>query len=395
MLSGDDGAFLPTESSAWSGPVDKSAAEVYADPEPVALAEAFAEEFTHDHPRWGRLRRFAAFSRKWWVRYTVASVIAVLAVAFLLVPQMRDALHDLSLLRQLPIRWILVGAILEAISFIAYGLFTRGILPVNGRPSFYSLLRIDVVGAGLTHVLPGGGAAASGLRFKMLRDRGVNGSDAALGAIVQGVGSAIVVCGLLVVGVFFVLPTSGSNPLYLVGAIVGISLVVVTVGGWVTMVKAEDFMVRVFRRAVARIGDRDAVERSVRRFSARLSELANNPRVLVHAVLWSVLNWLFDAASLYVFVYAFGYRVDIGSILVAFGLANALTIVPVTPGGVGVVEGVLVPALVGFGSPKSVALLGVLSWRVFNFWAPIPAGALAWVSLRVQSLKRSTASART
>lgn len=341
------------------------------------------------------MRRFAAFSRKWWVRYTVAFAVAALAIAFLLVPQVRDALHDLSLLRQLPIRWIMVGALLEAVSFIAYGLFTRGVLPVKDRPSFYSLLRIDVVGAGLTHVLPGGGAAASGLRFKMLRDWGVNGPDAALGAIVQGIGSAIVVCGLLVVGVFFVLPTNGGNPLYLIGAIVGIALAVVTVGGWVTMVKAEDFMVRVVRRAAARIADRDAVERATRRFSARLSELANNPRILFHAVLWSVLNWLFDAASLYVFVYAFGYRVDIGGILVAFALANALTIVPFTPGGVGVVEGVLVPALVGFGSPKSVALLGVLSWRVFNFWAPIPAGALAWVSLRVQAIKGTTASART
>jgi uncharacterized protein (TIRG00374 family) len=103
--------------------------------------------------------------------------------------------------------------------------------------------------------------------------------------------------------------------------------------------------------------------------------------MLLWALLWSAVNWLFDAASLWVFVVAFGYRVDVGGILVAFGLANTLAILPITPGGVGIIEGVLVPSLVGFGTPKNIALLGVLTWRLFNYWAPIPAGGVAWLSL--------------
>jgi hypothetical protein len=32
---------------------------------------------------------------------------------------------------------------------------------------------------------------------------------------------------------------------------------------------------------------------------------------------------------------------------------------------------------------RSVATLGVLGWRLVNFWLPIPAGAAAYVSLKV------------
>jgi len=39
--------------------------------------------------------------------------------------------------------------------------------------------------------------------------------------------------------------------------------------------------------------------------------------------------------------------------------------------------------LVSFGITRSVATLGVLAWRLVNFWLPIPAGALAYVSLKV------------
>ena len=40
--------------------------------------------------------------------------------------------------------------------------------------------------------------------------------------------------------------------------------------------------------------------------------------------------------------------------------------------------------LIGFGVTRSVATLGVLGWRVVNFWLPIPTGAAAYVSLKVK-----------
>ena len=109
--------------------------------------------------------------------------------------------------------------------------------------------------------------------------------------------------------------------------------------------------------------------------------------MLVMAVVWATLNWLLDAAALWVFVAAYGFRLGLDGLIVSFGLANVVAALPVTPGGLGLVEGVLVPTIVGFGAPRSVALLGVVSYRLVNFWMPIPAAGLAYLSLRAESLR--------
>ena len=49
----------------------------------------------------------------------------------------------------------------------------------------------------------------------------------------------------------------------------------------------------------------------------------------------------------------------------------------------GIVEGIYIPTLVGFGLSRSVATLGVISYRVAQYWLPILLGGLAYLSLRV------------
>src|SRR5207248_6191917 len=52
--------------------------------------------------------------------------------------------------------------------------------------------------------------------------------------------------------------------------------------------------------------------------------------------------------------------------------------------GLGIVDSAAPLLLVGFGVTRSVATLGVLGWRMVNFWLPIPTGAAAYVSLKVK-----------
>ena len=84
-----------------------------------------------------------------------------------------------------------------------------------------------------------------------------------------------------------------------------------------------------------------------------------------------------------------GLPVDL---LVAYGLANILAVIPITPSGLGVVEGVLIPTLVGFHVPKTTAILGVIGYRLINFWLPIPVGGASYLSLRWRGGGRRTPS---
>ena len=99
---------------------------------------------------------------------------------------------------------------------------------------------------------------------------------------------------------------------------------------------------------------------------------------------WATANWLLDAASLWVFVAAFGHVISPVDLLTAYGLANILAAVPITPGGLGVVEFVLVSLLAGFGLTDGQALSAVLAYRAVNFWLPIPFGGLAYASLELE-----------
>jgi hypothetical protein len=46
------------------------------------------------------------------------------------------------------------------------------------------------------------------------------------------------------------------------------------------------------------------------------------------------------------------------------------------------VEVTLAALLVGFGTPRDAAGLGVASYRLVSFWLPIPLGAASYLSLR-------------
>jgi hypothetical protein len=93
-----------------------------------------------------------------------------------------------------------------------------------------------------------------------------------------------------------------------------------------------------------------------------------------------------------VFLRAFGQSIDVDALIIAFGLANVFAVIPITPGGLGIVEGIYIPTLVGFGLTRAEATLGVLSYRMAQFWFPILLGGVCYLSLRVGpwSIKRRT-----
>jgi hypothetical protein len=116
---------------------------------------------------------------------------------------------------------------------------------------------------------------------------------------------------------------------------------------------------------------------------ARFKQLSTDRRQLARAVFFASANWLFDAASLFVFLGAFGRWVNPVALLVAYGVANIAAAIPFTPGGLGVLELTLIGILVGFGPPRAIVILGVVAWRLVNFWLPIPVGGISYLSLRV------------
>ena len=316
----------------------------------------------------------------------MATVLAaVVVVEYLVLPQIAGARNSLNLLASVSVPYLVAGVLLEGAAILAYAKLTQATLPAAGRPPLPTLLRIDLSTMAASHIVPGGSAAGAGLGYRLLTGVGVSGTDAGFALATQGLGSAIVLNVVLWLGLLVSIPRRGFNPVYLTAAIVGAVLITGFAFAVVSLTRGEDRMARVVCRVAGHVPilDGDVIARVLHRVAERLRVLGSDRHLLVRAALWATANWLLDAASLWVFVAAFGYRVELDGLIVAFGLANVLAAIPITPGGLGVVEAVLTSGLVGFGTPRGVAVLGVVLYRLVNFWLPIPVGGLSYLSLKV------------
>jgi uncharacterized protein (TIRG00374 family) len=319
------------------------------------------------------------------LRRGVLLFVLFLVIEYLVIPELVGARKDLNLLGRLNIGWMIAGLVLEAVSLFCYALLTRALLPPERRPGLSRLFRIDLAAAAVAHVIPAGTVGSAGVGYQLFTAEGVPGTDAGVMMATKGMGSTVVLNVLLWLSLVISIPLAGFHPVYVSVAIVGaVALALVAALGF-GLTRGRGRASRIVHAAGRRIPgtDGDQLERLFLRIGTSIRDLARDRGVLRASLLWASLNWLLDAASLWCFLAAFGSFVNPAELFAAYGIANVLGVVPLTPGGLGVIDSTAPLLLVSFGVTRSVATLGVLAWRLVNFWLPIPTGAAAYVSLKV------------
>ncbi len=323
-------------------------------------------------------------------RRTIFIVIFLLMFNYLVLPRLAASRESADLIRSVNPFLLLLALGLELSAFVAYSVLTRATLPRQPRLSLPLLVRIQLATKAVTNLVPGGSAAGSTVGYRLLTDSGVSPAAATFTLATIGLGSAVVLNLLLWIALLISIPVNGFNPLYLTAAIIGLILMVAMAALILLLMKGTGRAERVFR-AIARhvpFVNEETVSRAVHQVANRLFDLLDQPNLIGRSVLWATVNWVLDAAALWVFLRAFGGTVSPVNLIVAFGLANVLAAIPITPGGLGVVEAALTPTLVGFGLTKGTATVGVLAYRFAQFWLPIPLGGLSYASLKLGPLAR-------
>lgn len=275
---------------------------------------------------------------------------------------------------------------LEILSLVGFSLLTRSVLP-DRRPSFTWIFRSDITGLGVSHVVPAGAAVSSTLRYRLLHEGGAPAEDVVVGLAVQGVGSMLVLVAMLWVALVASVPLIGFQEGYVVAAGVAGLVIAVVVAAVVAVSQGHDHVRALSHRLLRPLPNamQGRVERALDQGAAQVAQLLADRSGLRRLVSWASWNWVLDAASLWVFLAAYGWWADPIGLAVGYGLANTVAALPISPGGLGVIEGILIPSLVALGGPSAEVVLGVVTWRLFEFWAPIPAAALCYASLRTQS----------
>lgn len=96
----------------------------------------------------------------------------------------------------------------------------------------------------------------------------------------------------------------------------------------------------------------------------------------------AVGNWLTDLLCLYAVTSAFDLPVSLWQIGAVYLTVQIVRQLPLTPGGIGVIEVSLLAGLVSAGAGEAAAAATVLVYRLLSCWLIIPVGLLCWLVLR-------------
>jgi uncharacterized protein (TIRG00374 family) len=313
-----------------------------------------------------------------WVLFAVVVYFFILP----LLPAFRNAIGDLTRIDPVLLA-VAIG--LEFVALYCYTLLTHAALgPDANRLTRFDLFRIQLSTRALGSILPGGSAASNALGFRLITSSGISKADAGFALATAGIGSAVILNVLLWIGLVVSIPLRGSSPVYGTAAVAGAVLMAIVGAVVFGIVDDKGRLHRLVRWIFDKLGrDGESAASLIDHLRDRIRGLLAERDVLRRVIMWGTANWLLDLLALWLFLRAFGGSVSPDGLLVAFGLANVLASVPITPGGLGIVEGIYIPTLVGFGVPAATATVTVLTYRIAQYWLPIIAGGVSYASLRI------------
>jgi putative heme transporter len=275
---------------------------------------------------------------------------------------------------------------IAAIATSAAGLWCMCALQrlVLQRPPWFPAVTSQLAGAAFSKVVPGGAAAAAALQAQMLAQAGVPAATIGTGLTAGALLLLAALAGLPLLALPAVLLGQHIPDGLLQAAAIGLTvfLILFAVGA---LLLFNDPVLRALARALG------ALQRLLRRRPATVAE--RTARVFAErdllrhqlggawpqAMATAAGRWIFDFLCLYSALLAVGSRPPLYVALLAYSAAQLLGQLPLTPGGLGVVEAGLTGTLALAGVAAAPAALAVLAYRLVAYWLPLPVGLVAWV----------------
>ena len=319
------------------------------------------------------------FNWKALVKRMIVVLIAGVAL-YLVLPELVDVFHSWPRLKSLDLLWFIPALFSEGIHFACTFSLQRIALRTK---RWFPVVTAQLAGNSISLIVPGGAAAGAAVQFRMLATSGMDSTDAVGGLTAF---SFLGIAGLLALPVFVLPVVVFGSP---VSRGLGEAAVIGTIGFFLFCGLGAVFMAteaplrwvgrviqsarnRMFRKRPPLIGLPD-----------RLMEQRDLIRgVLGHqwwqATLLSAGRLLFDYLCLLFSVFAVGAHPRPSLILLAYAVAGIIGLVPITPGGLGIVEASLSGLLVLAGLDGAQAVLATLAYRLASYWIPLMSGPFAY-----------------
>jgi uncharacterized membrane protein YbhN (UPF0104 family) len=327
----------------------------------------------------------AVTPRRRWVRPAGAGAVLVLVAIEITVgwSSLATALHQVRTPR---LGWLALVVIAELAAMSAYARMQRHLLHSAGvRSSHRDNVRLAYAAHSLNETLPGGPAFSTRFNYQQMRRFGASPAIASWATALSGILSATALAAITAASA---LASGGATSWAdLAALLAGTAVITLGVRHIATHPGAADALLRRPIAAVNRLRRHPADEGRdrVAGFVGQLRTARLRPADGLAAVLYALLNWLVDAAALWLCFRAVGeHSLPPAAILLAFCAAMAAGSVTVIPGGLGIIDSALLLGLMAGGAELSTAVAVVVLYRIVSFGFIIGVGWLFWLQLRLR-----------
>jgi uncharacterized protein (TIRG00374 family) len=342
-------------------------------------------------PLAARIESESSHPLAWKTVVTRAAMVLAAGIAIYLVfPAITEVLASWPRLSTLDPWWFIAAVGAQAAHFTCTFALQR--LALRTR-AWFPVVTSQLVGNAITLIVPGGAAVGAAVQFRMLAASGRDTSSTVGGLASY---SVLGLAGLLALPAF-------ALPVILVGAPTNRGLVNAAILGAVAFVAFVAFGAAVLTydaplRWVGRLVQR--VRNWVLRKRPPLEGLdqtllgqRNDIRAVLGQQWWQALllsagRLAFDYLCLLTALRATGSHPRPSLILVAYAVAGIVGMIPITPGGLGIVEASLTGLLVLAEVNSSQAVLATLTYRLASYWLPLCAGPIAYGLFRIRYRSR-------
>jgi uncharacterized protein (TIRG00374 family) len=273
----------------------------------------------------------------------------------------------------------------EIASFTCYFALQR--LALQTR-SWFAVVTAGLAGNSISGILPGGSAVGAAVQFQMLTTAGFDPDTAVAGLTAFSLLNVGALLGLPILALPAMLAGAPASPGLVHTAFVGIAgFCLVAIFG--AIVLRTDRPLAAAGRAAERL--RNRITRGRRPPLTGLDTRLLTDRDTIKSVLdkhwWQAVLLTtgrlgFDFCCLLAALRATSAHPQPSLVLLAYAAANIIALVPITPGGLGLVEASLGGLLILAGVHGGDAFLATLVYRLASYWLPLLAGPPAYLLFR-------------
>lgn len=249
---------------------------------------------------------------------------------------------------------------------------------VNIKVSFRSLFPMMMVGLAVNNITPSGRGGGEPVRAYILsREEGYDLKDTFAGVVADRVLDTfpfIVLAAITIVAMllYFEIPTWLVVVLVLsvIGILVLLGILVYLCINQNFGNKLEKFIFRIVNRFYKKSSEdlEKKIHDNIFGFQETMSLLLLNKKLLFYTVPLSFLIWIFEILRVYVVFLAFGASLNVIVIGEVFIIASLVGMIPILPGGLGAVDGVMIGFYSKAGISLSLAGPVTLIERLISFW---------------------------